>query len=28
VITQVVNMAWNGVSGLEKDPGMVTREQP
>ncbi len=27
VITQVVNMAWNGVSGLEKAPGLVTREQ-
>ena len=27
VITQVVNMAWNGVSGLEMQPGMVTREQ-
>lgn len=25
VITQVVNMAWNGVSGLEKDPVLVTR---
>ena len=28
VITQVVNMAWNGVSGLEKLPSLVTREQP
>lgn len=28
VITQVVNMAWNGVSSLEKVPGLVTREQP
>lgn len=25
VITQVVNMAWNGVSGLEKEPVLVTR---
>jgi AcrR family transcriptional regulator len=25
VITQVVNMAWNGVSGLETDPVLVTR---
>lgn len=25
VITQVVNMAWNGVSHLEKDPVLVTR---
>lgn len=25
VITQVVNMAWNGVSGLEKDPAPVRR---
>jgi AcrR family transcriptional regulator len=25
VITQVVNMAWNGVSALEKDPVLVTR---
>ena len=28
VITQVVNMAWNGVSGLETDPGLVTRDHP
>ncbi len=28
VITQVVNMAWNGVSGLEKDPHLATRTQP
>lgn len=27
VITQVVNMAWNGVSGLEKDPAVVTRRR-
>lgn len=27
VITQVVNMAWNGVSGLEKRPAMVTRRE-
>ncbi len=27
VITQVVNMAWNGVSGLEKDPEIVHRER-
>jgi AcrR family transcriptional regulator len=25
VITQVVNMAWNGVSHLEREPGLVTR---
>ena len=25
VITQVVNMAWNGVSALEKEPTLVTR---
>ena len=27
VFDTVVNMAWNGVSGLEKDPGLVTRER-
>ena len=27
VITQVVNMAWNGVSGLEKDPHLATRQE-
>lgn len=27
VITQVVNMAWNGVSGLERDPVLVTRSR-
>ena len=27
VITQVVNMAWNGVSDLEKEPTLVTRGQ-
>ena len=27
VITQVVNMAWNGVSGLERDPVLVTRDR-
>jgi AcrR family transcriptional regulator len=28
VITQVVNMAWNGVSHLEKEPGLVTGQEP
>jgi AcrR family transcriptional regulator len=27
VITQVVNMAWNGVSHLDKDPVLVTRSR-
>jgi hypothetical protein len=27
VITQVVNMAWNGVSHLDKDPTLVSREE-
>lgn len=27
VITQVVNMAWNGVSDLEKEPTLVTRSR-
>jgi AcrR family transcriptional regulator len=28
VITQVVNMAWNGVSNLEKEPTLVIRQKP